>query len=65
MLLVVTIAATWVVLFGAAALAVVVTGVEVGGVDVSVEPPPFESRSFCATGSRYSQSKPVLGYYFL
>ena len=52
MLLDVTIAATWVVLLIAAALAVVVTGVEVGGVDVSVEPPPFESRSFCATGSR-------------
>ena len=52
MLLDVTIAATWVVLFGAAELAVVVTGVEVGGVDVSVDPPPFDSRSFCATGSR-------------
>ena len=52
MLLDVTIAATWVVLLIVAALAIVVTGVEVGGVDVSVEPPPFESRSFCATGSR-------------
>ena len=60
-LIAVTMAETWELLGTAeAAPAVVVTGVDVGGVEVSVEPPPFDSRSFCAAGWIKTHSKYAL-----